>query len=197
MIPGEMFIKDGDITLNAGRKTVTLTRRQFRRPADPGRLALPFLRDQPGAEIRPQNRARHAARHRGRHRGAFRAGADARGHAGRARRQAHDLRFSRRRDGEAVRAFCGPLKTITGRPSSARHKLSDPFPGARVRRYRRTQLLRARTGKHGPRIQQAAPMSMPAPVMAAIRVRREPKMADLTAKPIRVVALRQERIFAS
>ena len=24
MIPGEMFIKDGDITLNAGRKTVTL-----------------------------------------------------------------------------------------------------------------------------------------------------------------------------
>ena len=25
MIPGEMFIQDGDITLNAGRKTVTLT----------------------------------------------------------------------------------------------------------------------------------------------------------------------------
>src|SRR2546422_6021905 len=25
MIPGEMFIKKGDITLNAGRKTVTLT----------------------------------------------------------------------------------------------------------------------------------------------------------------------------
>ena len=25
MIPGEMFIKDGDIELNAGRKTVTLT----------------------------------------------------------------------------------------------------------------------------------------------------------------------------
>jgi urease subunit beta len=25
MIPGEMFIKDGDITLNAGRKTVTLS----------------------------------------------------------------------------------------------------------------------------------------------------------------------------
>ena len=25
MIPGELFIKDGDITLNAGRKTVTLT----------------------------------------------------------------------------------------------------------------------------------------------------------------------------
>ena len=25
MIPGELFIKDGDITINAGRKTVTLT----------------------------------------------------------------------------------------------------------------------------------------------------------------------------
>jgi urease subunit beta len=25
MIPGEMFIKDGDIELNKGRKTVTLT----------------------------------------------------------------------------------------------------------------------------------------------------------------------------
>jgi urease subunit beta len=25
MIPGEMFIKDGDITLNAGRRTVTVT----------------------------------------------------------------------------------------------------------------------------------------------------------------------------
>ena len=25
MIPGELFIKDGDITLNAGRKAVTLT----------------------------------------------------------------------------------------------------------------------------------------------------------------------------
>jgi urease subunit beta len=25
MIPGEMFIKDGDVTLNAGRKTVMLT----------------------------------------------------------------------------------------------------------------------------------------------------------------------------
>jgi urease subunit beta len=25
MIPGEVFVKDGDITLNAGRKTVTLT----------------------------------------------------------------------------------------------------------------------------------------------------------------------------
>jgi len=30
MIPGELFIKDGEIELNAGRKTVTLTVAQFR-----------------------------------------------------------------------------------------------------------------------------------------------------------------------
>jgi hypothetical protein len=50
--------------------------RQHRRPADPGRLALSFLRDQPGAEVRPQEGARHAARHRRRHRGALRARPD-------------------------------------------------------------------------------------------------------------------------
>ncbi len=93
MIPGEMFIKDGEIELNAGRKTVTDHGRQFGRPADPGRLALSFLRNQPGAEVRPQKGARHAARYRRRHRGALRAGSDARGHAGRARRQEDGLRI--------------------------------------------------------------------------------------------------------
>ena len=37
MIPGEMFIQDGEIELNAGRKTVTLSVTNQRRPADPGR----------------------------------------------------------------------------------------------------------------------------------------------------------------
>ena len=54
MIPGEIFPAAGDIELNAGRPTVTLDRRQHRRPADPGRLALPFLRDQRGAGLRPR-----------------------------------------------------------------------------------------------------------------------------------------------
>ena len=59
MIPGEIIPAAGDIELNAGRPTVTLDGRQHRRPADPGRLALPFLRDQRGAAVRP--RARRAA----------------------------------------------------------------------------------------------------------------------------------------
>ena len=37
MIPGEMFIKDGEIELNAGRKTRDAHGRQHRRPADSGR----------------------------------------------------------------------------------------------------------------------------------------------------------------
>lgn len=42
----------------------------------------------------------------------------------------------------------------------------------------RTQLLRARTGKRGPRGCEQRSRSMPAPVMAVIRVQREPKMDD-------------------
>ena len=54
MIPERSFPADGTIELNAGRAAVTLTRRQHRRPADPGRQPLPFLRDQPGARLRPR-----------------------------------------------------------------------------------------------------------------------------------------------
>jgi urease accessory protein len=45
---------DGEIELNAGRATLDIERRQYRRPADPGRLALPLLRDQRGAGLRPR-----------------------------------------------------------------------------------------------------------------------------------------------
>ena len=38
MIPGEIFPRPGDITLNAGREAITLGR-EHRRPAGPGRLA--------------------------------------------------------------------------------------------------------------------------------------------------------------
>jgi hypothetical protein len=74
----------------------------------------------------------------------------------------------------------GLQKAITGGPSSTRHKLSDPFPGARTEaRGSRTQLLRARTGKHRPQMPLPAFTFHAAPVMAVIPVRREPKMADL------------------
>jgi len=46
MIPGELFIKDGEIELNAGRKTVMLTvANSGDRPIQVG-FALSFLRDQ-------------------------------------------------------------------------------------------------------------------------------------------------------
>jgi urease subunit gamma len=74
MIPGEMKVAAGDIELNKGRKTVLSSKiTNSRRPADPGRLALPFLRDQRGAQVRPQEGVRLPAEHRGGHRGALRA----------------------------------------------------------------------------------------------------------------------------
>ena len=57
-IPGEVLAAPGEIVMNEGRETVDARRLQFRRPADPGRLALSFLRDQPGAEVRPAEDAR-------------------------------------------------------------------------------------------------------------------------------------------
>ena len=51
MIPGEMFIEDGEIELNAGRKTVALSVTNGCRPANSGRVALPFLRDQSDVEV--------------------------------------------------------------------------------------------------------------------------------------------------
>ena len=71
--------------------------REHRRPPDPGRLALPFLRDQSGAVLRPRQGPRHAARHPGRHGGALRARPDARGAADPARRQAGPCTASGRR----------------------------------------------------------------------------------------------------
>ena len=46
MIPGEIITAPGDIELNAGPRGDHPHRRQHRRPADPGRLALPFRRNQ-------------------------------------------------------------------------------------------------------------------------------------------------------
>ena len=46
MIPGELLAEPGELELNAGRADDHAGRRQHRRPADPGRLALPFLRNQ-------------------------------------------------------------------------------------------------------------------------------------------------------
>ena len=68
-IPGEVLAEDGEIAMNVGRETAHAGRVQFRRPADPGRLALSFFRDQSGAQVRSREGERLPARHRGRDRG--------------------------------------------------------------------------------------------------------------------------------
>ena len=93
MIPGEIITAPGEIELNAGPHRHHAHRRQHRRPADPGRLALPLRRDQPGAAVRPRQGARPPARHRRRHRRALRARPDARRAPGAVRRQARGLGF--------------------------------------------------------------------------------------------------------
>ena len=52
MIPGEYLIQDGEITLNADRDGNHADGREYRRSPDPGRIALPFLRDQHRARFR-------------------------------------------------------------------------------------------------------------------------------------------------
>ncbi len=91
--------------MNVGRETVTLDVVQHRRPADPGRLALSFLRDQSGAQVRPRQGARLPARHSGRHRGALRARPEPHGAPRRHRRQARGLRLPPGGDGQGVSAL--------------------------------------------------------------------------------------------
>ena len=76
---------------------------QYRRPADPGRLAPPFRRDQPGAQRSTGRRRAAPPRHRRRHRRALRARPDARGAPRRLRRQARGLRLPAGGDGRRWR----------------------------------------------------------------------------------------------
>ena len=79
MIPGEMFIKDGEIELNAGRRTVTLSvTNTGDRPIQVG-SHYHFFETNPALKFDRKTGARHAARYRRRHGGALRARADARG----------------------------------------------------------------------------------------------------------------------
>src|SRR2546428_7547199 len=70
-------------------------RRQHRRPADPGRLALPLLRGQPRAALRSRAGVRHAAQRARRHRRALRARRREARDAGRAGRRPARLRAER------------------------------------------------------------------------------------------------------
>src|SRR5215469_15235610 len=102
MIPGEMFIADGDIELNKGRKAVTLSvANSGDRPIQVGshyhffetNPALKFERKK-AKGMRLDIAAGTAVR--------FEPGQTRESRRWCARRQAHHLRLSRRRDGEAV-----------------------------------------------------------------------------------------------
>jgi urease subunit beta len=98
MIPGELFIKDGEIELNAGRKTVTLTvANTGDRPIQVG-SHYHFFETNPALKFDRKK----AARYRRRHCGAVRARSDPRRATRRAGGQARDLWFPRRGPGEAV-----------------------------------------------------------------------------------------------
>ncbi len=78
MIPGEMFIADGEIELNAGRKTVTLSvANTGDRPIQVG-SHYHFFETNPALKFDRKKAPRHAPRYRRRHRRALRAGADPR-----------------------------------------------------------------------------------------------------------------------
>ncbi len=118
MIPGELFIKDGEIELNKGRKTVTLTvANTGDRPIQVGshyhffetNPALKFDRKK-SRGMRLDIAAGTAVR--------FEPGPDPRRDAGRARGLALDLWIQGRCDGEAQRV--GP-KIMTGELAPARH----------------------------------------------------------------------------
>ena len=56
MIPGEYLLGEGDIEANAGRRDGAGHGGEYRGPADPGGLALPLLRGEPGAALRSRAR---------------------------------------------------------------------------------------------------------------------------------------------
>ena len=88
MIPGEMFIQDGEIELNEGRKTVTLTvANTGDRPIQVG-SHYHFFETNPALRFDREKARGMRLDIAGRHRRALRAGPEPRGDAGRARRQA-------------------------------------------------------------------------------------------------------------
>ena len=101
-VPGEVLAEAGEIVMNEGRADGHARSLEQRRPADPGRFALSFLRDQPGAEVRPQEGARLQARHPRRHGGPLRTRPEPRGSSGGACRQARGPWLPAGGDGESV-----------------------------------------------------------------------------------------------
>ncbi len=132
MIPGEMFIQDGDIELNAGRKTATVTvANTGDRPIQVGSHYHFFETNAALAFDRKKARGMRLD---------IAAGTAVRFEPG----QTRDVTLVALAGKRTVYGFRGdvmgktvecamerierPPKAITGGPSSTRHKLSDPFP---------------------------------------------------------------------
>ena len=82
MIPGEMLIEAGEIELNAGRATATLTvANTGDRPIQVG-SHYHFFETNPALQFERELALRHAPEYRGRHRGALRARPGAHGRTG-------------------------------------------------------------------------------------------------------------------
>jgi urease beta subunit len=116
MIPGEIITADGDIELNAGRKTVTLTvANTGDRPIQVG-SHYHFFETNPALKFeRKKARGMRLDIPRG-DGGPVRARADPRGDAGRARRRTRRLRLSPGCDGQAlVASFREALEGTTCR----------------------------------------------------------------------------------
>ena len=143
MIPGELFIKDGDIELNAGRKTVTLTvAGTGDRPIQVG-SHYHFFETNPALKFDRRKRAACASTLL-RDGSAFRAGANARSPSRCTGRQADDLRFSRRRDGQAVSIF----RRTCRRHPEVRALSCAPRRMSRVHEFSHPSRLAARAASH-------------------------------------------------
>ena len=102
MIPGEIFVADGDIELNAGRAHASrcAVANTGDRPIQVG-SHYHFAETNAALAVRSRRGARLSPEHSRRHRRALRAGAEAHGRARGARGRSHRVRIPRRGDGAA------------------------------------------------------------------------------------------------
>ena len=116
MIPGEVFPAAGEIELNAGLETRTLTvSNTGDRPIQVGQ-PLPLLRGERGARLPARRSARHAARRPRRLGGALRAGPVAHRDARALRRRAAGVRLRPGGDGAARRRAGADGRTASPAP---------------------------------------------------------------------------------
>ncbi len=142
--PGEYLLGDGDIVANEGRAHRRADGREHRRPPDPGRLALPLLRGQPRAALRPRAAFGMRLDMPAGHGGALRAGrreardawSELAGARARVRPERRSTRGRAREDAGARRRLADVGAAVDERCASPRRQYADlygPTTGDRVR----------------------------------------------------------------